>query len=506
VCALRQVYGGRSSVVSERCARIRAMAELYLRRFGDAGVVVARAPGRVNLMGRHVDHQGGHCNMVAIEGDLFAMAGMREDTRLQMVNLDSARFPETAADLGELVPGYGGGAWRTYVDTPAMAALAARSAGQWQQYVKAPLARLMALDPRRHWLGMDVVVAGDVPVAAGLSSSSALVVAVAEAAVSLAGARMEPEGFAEMCGEAEWYVGARGGSGDQAAMKFAREGCVVQLGFHPLRPERVATWPEGHALVVCHSGSEARKSGAARNTFNQRVACYHVARELVRQEDPTLAERVSHLRDLTPHRLGATDGQVARILRRVPVSLTRDEIVAALGPDTAGPILASHDWPTDPYALRSVALFGVAECERSRRCAGLLDAGNVAEVGRLMNVSHAGDRVTGCGPAGKPYDDTHMDDLVLRCDAGASLADEPGAYACSTPDIDALVDLALEAPGVLGAQLSGAGLGGCMMVLTRSEQVPVLREALERGYYRPRELATSIHVCSPVGGSGVLGL
>ena len=55
---------------------------------------------------------------------------------------------------------------------------------------------------------------------------------------------------------------------------------------------------------------------------------------------------------------------------------------------------------------------------------------------------------------------------------------QPGGYACSTPEIDEMVDMALPVPGVAGTQIAGAGLGGCIMVLARHESVAPLRKAL----------------------------
>ena len=509
--ALLRIYGSSADAPLRRIERIRALAERYVAQFGDGPVVLSRAPGRVNLMGRHIDHQGGHCNMLAIEHDLYVMAGKRDDARLWLANLDSDRFPAYMAEINGVLPGYCGGDWRAYVDSPPVAEQAARDAGQWQQYVKAALARLLSLYPDRGWRGMNLVVDGDIPVAAGLSSSSALVVAVAEAIVALFDITMGAECFAEMCGEAEWYVGARGGAGDQAAMKFARAGQVVQLSFHPLELVQVAPWPEQYALLVFNSGILARKSAGARNTFNQRVACYHIAREVVKRRMPALAERVKHLRDLAPNRLGVPDARVAEMLLSVPEALTRSEIMALLGSDVAEPLLASHTWDDGVYRLRSVALFGIAECERSRRCAELLADGATSEVGRMMNTSHDGDRVSGgvCGafgPDGKTYPDGVIRELAARCANGVRLADEPGAYACSTAEIDGMVDTCLSVPGVLGAQLSGAGLGGCMMVLAEERAVQDIVSAMEMAYYAPKGLPVSALVCRPVEGSGTIEL
>ena len=506
---LMAIYCSDSDTVEQRRDRIASLARTYLSRFGDGPVVVARAPGRVNLLGRHIDHQGGYCNMLAIERDLYVMAGLRADPKLLMVNLEPTRFGEASSNIREILPGYAGEPWRAYVDSQPVRDQATRDAGQWQQYVKAPLARFMAAWPDLRWTGLNVAAAGDVPVAAGLSSSSALVVSVAEAMAALYGINLAPEVFAETCGEAEWYVGARGGSGDQAAMKFARAGCIVQIGFHPMKVGQAAPWPPGYALLVCNSGIEARKSAGARNTFNQRVASYHLAREMVRRAHPEIADRVIHLRDLTPYHLGVSDADAAQYLLDIPARISRRHIIEELGESIAGPFLASHTWESGEYALRAVAAFGLAECERSRQCADLLHQGDVDRVGRLMRISHDGDRVTASadgvfGPEGKCYCDEATRELIGRCRNGMHLAEEPGAYACSTPEIDLMVDIALAVPGVVGAQLSGAGLGGCMMVLAHESAIPGVAAALEQSYYAPREQQPDMQVCRPVAGSGTL--
>jgi galactokinase len=88
--------------------------------------------------------------------------------------------------------------------------------------------------------------------------------------------------------------------------------------------------------------------------------------------------------------------------------------------------------------------------------------------------------------------------------AGAALWQQPGAYGCSTAEIDHLVDAALACPDVLGAQLAGAGLGGCIMVLARRDATEEVMRALTRTYYEPRSFAPQMFVCRPSHGSQVL--
>ena len=67
-----------------------------------------------------------------------------------------------------------------------------------------------------------------------------------------------------------------------------------------------------------------------------------------------------------------------------------------------------------------------------------------------------------------------------------------------------MVDISLGVDGVLGAQLAGAGLGGCMMLLVHEQAVPRVSTMLEQHYYRQEGKPVSILRCRPIGGSSVL--
>ena len=81
---------------------------------------------------------------------------------------------------------------------------------------------------------------------------------------------------------------------------------------------------------------------------------------------------------------------------------------------------------------------------------------------------------------------------------------QPGAYSCSLPAIDRMVDIAVRTPGVLGAQLAGAGLGGCMMILAKNDAIDQLRKNLIEKYYRPAGLPEVILVSAPIAGAGTV--
>jgi N-acetylgalactosamine kinase len=134
-----------------------------------------------------------------------------------------------------------------------------------------------------------------------------------------------------------------------------------------------------------------------------------------------------------------------------------------------------------------------------------------------MQISQDGDRVSRRGERGnsEPFEFDCGDDYLRRRIEDLSSEDpervlraqlyrQPGGYACSTPEIDAMVDLACAVDGVAGAQLAGAGLGGCIMILARRENVPDVCEALADGYYRPRDLEPEAIPCIPVEGAGLV--
>ena len=80
---------------------------------------------------------------------------------------------------------------------------------------------------------------------------------------------------------------------------------------------------------------------------------------------------------------------------------------------------------------------------------------------------------------------------------------QPGGYACSTAEIDTMVDIACSVEGVAGAQLAGAGLGGCIMMLARKDALSSVHKALVEKYYEPNKLEPAILNCITVEGAGL---
>ena len=514
---LENIYGNNPPVMDQQKELYREILSCAGNALdADAPVAIFRSPGRLNVMGRHVDHQGGNCNLMTISYETLLLAHPRNDDRVVICHTDPERFNPCEFSIAELVADMPWDDWNTLVNSPKLASLIREYGVDWTSYIKAAILRLQKKFVSRPLRGMDLFVSGNVPMAAGLSSSSSLVVGAAEATVAVSGLDTFPAQLITLCGESEWFVGTRGGSADHAAVKMGSCGNVVKVRFFDFGVEDTVPFPEGYNMVVCDSGIKARKSANAKDQFNHRISCYRAGFELIRRLCPQYSGVLKHLRDVNVRNLQVPLAQIYRILLMLPETATREQLASMLPETDLDQLFASHQPPADGlYPVRGVVLFGLAECERSAAYADALKKGDIRLIGELMKISHDGDRVVSFDENWSPkryvspVDNATLLGLLSDLESGdpervirAQLIRQPGSYACSIPEIDLMADIANRTPGVAGAQLAGAGLGGCMMVLAKQDAVPLLTENLRNGYYRPRNIRENILVCSPIAGAG----
>ena len=474
----------------------RAVLEAFIARYGaERPAVLVCTPGRVNLMGRHVEHRGGSVNVLATEAATVFVAAPRADGTVHVANLDPAYAEgsfavDEAADVRAPLGGDAATrAWLAWLAQPRVRAALAASRGAWTNYVKGAVFRLQRATDLP-LCGMDVMATGNIPVAAGLSSSSSVVVASMLALAAVNGLDLEPAELVPLCGEAEWFVGSRGGAGDHAAMLCSREGSLTRLDFAPFGVGPSMRLPARYAVLVANSLEQAKKSEGSRDRFNACVAAYEFALLLVRRAFPE--RQLAVFRDLARVRPFA---EGYRLLRAIPRTATRDSLRALLpeSGERLDEIFATH---ADPgvYDLRGVALFGLGECARAACAMDVLKAGDCARFGELMKISHASE-------APRAVTDAVLDDLAAR---NVNYADAVGAYGCSTPRIDSLCALLDRTPGVLGSELAGAGLGGCVLALVEADRAEAVLDVLAREFYAPLGANSSAFVCAPSRGASVL--
>jgi galactokinase len=320
----------------------RAVA-LYRSAFGADPARVASAPGRVNLIGEHVDYHGGHVLPVATEARTAVAVGPR------------ASGLRTVAERG----GAGEAAWPP-----------SRS-GTWSDY-PAGVAKFLADALAEPPDGIAVAVAGDVPLGAGLSSSAALEVATAAALAALWGLDRDPRALAAVAHRAETdFVGVPCGVMDQMAAAMAPPGRALLIDCATLAVRSVSA---GTDLVVVDSGeSHALRDGA----YAERRREGDRALALVRRSMPEVERLVQLPVDALDRVLAALPPPLDRRVRHV-VEEDRRTVRAAEALD-AGDVArfgalvdASHDSLRDLYECSTPRLDAIVAA--ARRTAGVLGA------------------------------------------------------------------------------------------------------------------------------------
>ena len=520
---IRHICGESPEFIDYQKRWYRRILETFGALYGkDAEVIIARAPARVNLIGMHIDHRGGHVNPIAAK-EMVVVAQPRDDDYVLLHDIESDKFLPRRFRISDELPQRKVEDWLSFTEEKSEEIKRKGQAGDWSNYVKASACYLQELNRDydgsyiKRLRGMNALTAGNIPIASGMGSSSALVVASAEALTAINNLQFTDDEFVEACGTAEWFVGTRGGFGDHAAIKLSRRGHISNIGFFPLTID-FAPFLDGYRVAVCSTLKEAKKAAGAKSIFNERVATYEIGLMMLKQKFPLIRERVQYFRDLNPENLGKDEAWLYEMLKSLPIRIQRKQLLNQLKDDTDAltELFRTHDEPTEGYRVRGVCLFGLAECARAKVATSFLEKGDMEAFGELITISHEGDRVTRIVDGERIYreeeiTDEYLDRLIfhLRSDnpskrESARLYRQPGGYAVSCEELDELVDITKGVDGVLGAGRVGAGLGGCISVLIDKNKTDELVNAVTAEYYKPRGLPAAVEVCFPVDGSGLI--
>lgn len=209
-------------------------------------------------MGDHIDYNGLSVLPMAIQRHIALLYRERDDGEVHVVSTDP-RFPDRDFQLADRIEPY--------------------QEGDWGNYIKAACQAMV--EHYRIKRGFEAVIHSDIPTAAGLASSSALLVASALAALHANDVWTEKMKLAVVLADAEHYVGTRGGGMDQAICLAARRHSASRIDFDPLRLTAHPIPPEWH-FVVAFSLVRAEKSGEARATYNLRTdECRQALRQMI---------------------------------------------------------------------------------------------------------------------------------------------------------------------------------------------------------------------------------
>lgn len=382
------------------------VAALLERRFGvGRASEVVSVPGRVNLIGEHIDYHNLAVLPMAVPRAIRIAYRARMDGELRAVSGDGYRELELRVD-SEHVAG---------------------APGDWSNYVKAAI-----LAARSRWTvshGIEAAVVSDLPPAAGLSSSSALLTGFTLALLRANGIEPEFEELMDVLPEGEHFVGTRGGGMDHAAVLACRAGAALLVEFAPIAVTPIGI-PAGWEFLVAHSLVTAEKSGAVKEKYNSRRAA-----------------GTAGLRRLgfETFKAALASGSIEDLSARARSELAGEELLCFLHVAT--------------------------EAARVRDAVTALRAADLEGFGRLLDASHTSLR----------------DQLRISC-----------------PELDSLVEAA-RASGAVGARLTGAGFGGCAVILCRQGERSAVRERLARGHYaRMRGFDAANHLIDAEPSAGAL--
>ncbi len=293
-------------------------------------------PGRIEVLGKHTDYAGGRSLLAAAERGFCVAAAPRPDRRMSIVDVRQGRriafevHPELVA-----------------------------TAGNWPAYPMT-VARRIARNFPGPLHGADMAFASDLPPASGMSSSSAMMIAVFKVLDRMNGLVQRPEARAEIGSPEDLAgylatiengrsfgalagdrgVGTFGGSEDHTAICCCRAGHLHLYSFCPTRPERVLPMPPDHMFAVAYCGLAAEKTGAAMDRYNRASSLVAALVELWQAKAGDGGQPPSHaaeelgavvsLADIVHSAFGAADRLREIVARRAHTGFGSDALLHRL--------------------------------------------------------------------------------------------------------------------------------------------------------------------------------
>ena len=299
--------------------------------------VVAFAPGRVNLIGEHTDYNNGFVFPCALDFGTVVALGSRTDRRISVRAIDLGD-KHGSFDLDPVISREANGHWENHV----------RGVASAMPVFGLPVA------------GADIVISGNVPQGAGLSSSASLGVALALGLAKLAGCD-EPDRMA-LAKIAQWsehqYVGCACGMMDQLASAFGEDGKALLIDCMDNNIQAVA-FPDDAIIMIVHSGVTR---GLVDSAYNERRS---------QCEQAAVHYGVASLRDLTPEALTTDKGDLDEtVFRRARHVVSENErTLSAYHAMTAGDLAtigtamrASHISLRDDFEVSLPPIDALVDC------------------------------------------------------------------------------------------------------------------------------------------------
>ncbi|KAI3642332.1 hypothetical protein MP228_011887 [Amoeboaphelidium protococcarum] len=537
VSDLSDIYP-RDSVEAQKL-RFQTLKEEFAKRYdGQVPMFIARSPGRVNLIGEHIDYSDYSVLPMALaDKDILIAVGVNSGTNnnsdksksIRVSNMNSEKFPSRQFTIQSSSQDY------LAIDA---------SKHEWSNYflagMKGILMHLKVGDG--DVIGFNCLVDGTVPDGAGVSSSSAFVCCSALACYQLYKScssstqlqdvikQIDKLKLTEIAIRSERFVGVNSGGMDQSCSIFGVKNHALLIDFYPhLRPTTVQFPSDAteYAFVIAHSLVTANKHVSAPYCYNLRVAeCRLAAAVLakklglmqpsVHREKNVLTRGVTTLRsvqELFNGRMLARDGgspsQDQKMINFVDAAQMKSELQAMLKitAEIFGAMMNSQNDGLSLQEIADILEMSVAEVEET-----LLDnkkfpidvdhdygpgKGRFQLWKRSEHVFSEALRVylmrECCDTQSKSGGDNALDTVWHQMGQLMNQSQEScqGLFNCSHPNLDYLISVCRK-NGALGSRLTGAGWGGCCVSLVKKSNLESFISGVEKEYYFAQTLPSGV--------------
>ncbi|QDZ18267.1 galactokinase [Chloropicon primus] len=451
------------SELTDQRNRYANLREEFKKLHGAEPDFIARAPGRVNLIGEHIDYEGYSVLPMALSLDVIVACGMRSEAHIHVSNVSKEVDAEDPTK-----PKYEAGILSIDPREPV-------KRGSWLSYVQAAYKGVLEYFMWKHrdnkaeilWprqKGMNLMVDGRVPQGSGLSSSSALVCAIAIAVMHIKKMSFTKAEIAEFCRECEKYVGTQSGGMDQAISLMGEKGFAKLIDFNPVKAHSVPL-PLGGIFVIANTVVASLKAKAPESKYNLRVVeCTLAAVVLALALDVPKGEalKLKTLKEVQERMGDKKDSPLVVLEEKMHAEpYDRAELEPLMGVKLEALFKDNEDFlkavkygdANKGFQLYNRALHVYSEAARVYKIRQLCaddSKDKFQSIGRLMTESHRSCKTL---------------------------------YDCSSPELDELVKLAIE-NGAYGARLTGAGWGGCIVAYVSENTKNRFIEEIYRSYYK----------------------
>lgn len=471
VTNVNEVYGapGPDAIDQEHVRRWESLLLKFRQVYGQRPEFVARSPGRVNIIGEHIDYSLYNVLPTALTVDVLIAVKVIQsegEPTIKVANINGTKYPSSTISI-----------------TPNNRVKIDKENHEWANYFKAGLNGALKLlenefsesfRPR----SMEVLVDGNVTAGGGLSSSAAFVCASALAVMKANDHDVSKQDLLDLAIVSEREVGVYSGGMDQAASIFSERGFLLYCHFFPeFSKEHVPVPPSEPEItfLVAQSFITSDKAVTAPKHYNLRVVEVTLATVvLAKLHDIVLNPDHSplgfSLRNFQ-HEMMKRDGrdqepledQVDDMIKIAKSTLqqssyTRDEIAKILNLSVETleeKYMSKFPVQADSFRLRQRAQHVFEEARRVLSFKNTLTQSKTLDEEKLK----------------------YLGDLMNKTQDSCR-----DVYECSCPEIDDICKIARSA-GAYGSRLTGAGWGGCTVHMVPQTRIAVVTEALKKGYY-----------------------